>query len=440
MSIEESSPERVFPAEQTSGSAAKHQSGPIALTSPSFVLVLVHGTFASRAPWTQPGSQFRAVLEQKLGNVRFEPFEWTGANADKARRVAGRGLRERLVELRTRYPSALIYAVGHSHGGNVALYATQHDDAQALVAGVVAIATPFLHARIRKVPKAVAGLLFSVLMMPLLGFISWISTPMVFAAIDLLLGPVILVSCATARLPAAIYRSFRLWVARRQNEIVRTLPWPLPSCRILNLQTSLDEARFHLTVLGFTANLLVVSLVSIPWVILVGSAIARVGSLEPETSVVANIAAGIAGLALIALLPLVGAAALGSVVIRGHRFGFGHNGVDNLFVDVRASKQPLARGTFVQETDETTPVPFHPHWGLMEYMLPPEYRHSRTLPRSNVTHREPEITSLQVTGLKATGWMPSLRHSRLYDSVDIARSIAGWILLDTVGRRTTAHG
>jgi pimeloyl-ACP methyl ester carboxylesterase len=406
--------------------------GPMTLASPSFVLVLVHGTFASRAPWTQAGSRFRAVLEQKLGSVHFEPFEWTGANADKARRLAGGRLHEKLVELRARFPSALIYVVGHSHGGNVALYATQHDP-QAVVAGVVAIATPFLHARVRKVPKSVAGLLFDVLMLPLLGFLFWVSTPVVVAILQLV-GPVLVVSCATARLPRAIYCRFRFWVARRQNAIVRTLPWPLAACRILNLQISLDEARFHLTVLGFAANLLVASLASVPWIFLVGSALASASPVDTEPTDISKAGTVIAMSALIALLPLVCAAALGSIVIRGHRFGFGHNGIDNLFVDVRVAKQPLPRDTFIQETDETIPVPFHPHWGLMEYMVPAEYRHSRTLPRADVKCNEPEITNLQIASISAAGWIPVLRHSRLYDSVDIASTIAGWMLLDTVRR------
>jgi hypothetical protein len=406
--------------------------------SRAFVVVLVHGTFASRAPWTQAGSRFREVLEQRLGNVHFEPFEWTGANSGKARRQAGLALRETLHGLRRRFPRALVYVVGHSHGGNVALYATKLIGPVPDVDGLVAIATPFLRARIRKVPKSTASVLTMVQLAAFWALISWTLSPSLVSPIQALLGPAVWVAFSTARMPRELYRRFRLWVARRQNAVILKLPWPVPKCRILNLQTSFDEARLHLTILGLLANALVLSIAAVPWLIVAGANLASVGAYEPEAADVATLGGMVGGVAIIILLPLVMLAAIGSIALRGHRFGFGDNGVDNLFVDIRPSKHPLSPETFLQETERETSVPFHPHWGLLEYMLPSEYRHSRTLPRAEDPHVQPEVTSLLVGGLRGRGLIPSLRHSRLYDSADVASVIAGWMLLGTVPSWTPA--
>jgi pimeloyl-ACP methyl ester carboxylesterase len=236
-----------------------------------FVVVLVHGTFAAKAPWTRPGSKFREVLEHRLRDIHIESFDWTGANSENARRLAGQELRQKLVELHRAYPQALVYVVGHSHGGNVALYATNENPSETGVAGVVAIATPFLRARIRRVPKSAATLFNLVLNALFWALVSWLLPQTVLRAAQELLGMVVWVVIGTARIPGAMYRSFRLWVARRQNAVIQRLPWSLPACRILNLQTSLDEARLHLNVLGLCANVLVVSLTSLVWLALISS-------------------------------------------------------------------------------------------------------------------------------------------------------------------------
>src|SRR5262245_50064929 len=113
------------------------------------VVTLVHGTFATAAPWTKPDSALSSELKHKFGdNILIEPFNWSPAdNSIEARIAAAQNLSSHLTRLQENHPEARQYVIAHSHGGNVAL------DAVALygpnVAGIACLATPFLHASVR---------------------------------------------------------------------------------------------------------------------------------------------------------------------------------------------------------------------------------------------------------------------------------------------------
>lgn len=106
-------------------------------TPPTRTTVLVHGTWAKKQPWWQPGGDFYDYLNGIRRDVygAEDRFLWTGAYSDAARALAGREL------------AAWIAAgahdgldlMGHSHGGNVSMLATQRG---AKLGQLVLLSTP----------------------------------------------------------------------------------------------------------------------------------------------------------------------------------------------------------------------------------------------------------------------------------------------------------
>src|SRR5215470_5590384 len=123
---------------------------PASLTDVSFVITLVHGTWAPGAPWTKCNSPFRKQLREELKNqhatsVKFFRIDWGGRNTHQDRRKASICLRKQLLRQCSERPNARHYIVAHSHGGNVALRAVCHSPRlRREIKGIVAIATPFL--------------------------------------------------------------------------------------------------------------------------------------------------------------------------------------------------------------------------------------------------------------------------------------------------------
>lgn len=150
-------------------------------------IVLIHGTFATGAPWTRPDSWFARSLATALARRSVTAtdltfIDWSGGNSHAARREGSRRLVEHLRTIGLR-PHDNCFLVGHSHGGNVALHAIVHDDqVRERVGGVVTLATPFLFFRDEAplVARVAAGLDASAL------------AAMVWAAIPLLGGALLL--------------------------------------------------------------------------------------------------------------------------------------------------------------------------------------------------------------------------------------------------------
>lgn len=117
--------------------------------SPSCILTLVHGTFATRAKWVHDGSTLRSQIMKRLGkNVLFVPFHWSGKNSVTARDVAASRLGQEVSDLHRTYPNSPLFIIGHSHGGNVAARAAEYCGEQ--VHGVVSLSTPFIVAEQRE--------------------------------------------------------------------------------------------------------------------------------------------------------------------------------------------------------------------------------------------------------------------------------------------------
>jgi hypothetical protein len=110
----------------------------------SFVIFLVHGTFAPFARWTKSDSPLCRHLQDRLRDAVFIRHEWSGSFTQRARRRASDELREKLKESYKSHPGAHHYVIGHSHGGNIALYAIDDEDQHAPLKGIVCINTPFI--------------------------------------------------------------------------------------------------------------------------------------------------------------------------------------------------------------------------------------------------------------------------------------------------------
>jgi pimeloyl-ACP methyl ester carboxylesterase len=118
---------------------------------PQAIIILVHGTFAPDAPWTQTGSALRNSILSHFDSVAvsFYQFNWLGSlsprynNTNLARYDAGRRLGNLLRYFRAKFPAAQVFIVAHSHGGNVALYGTQQAP-EVKVKGIVTMGTPFI--------------------------------------------------------------------------------------------------------------------------------------------------------------------------------------------------------------------------------------------------------------------------------------------------------
>jgi pimeloyl-ACP methyl ester carboxylesterase len=114
------------------------------------ICVLIHGTWARGAKWTQEDSE----LWQSLSELKVDPenvirFSWTGKNSSAARLRAATQLAAELQSSMEKRPTAAHYLIAHSHGGMVALYALRDQDLSRRIAGVVFLGTPFIRCRPR---------------------------------------------------------------------------------------------------------------------------------------------------------------------------------------------------------------------------------------------------------------------------------------------------
>lgn len=88
------------------------------------VFIVIHGTWASASSWSTPGDTFFDVLEKHAlqKGHRTITYTWSGVLDETHRASAGKAL----AKLIRSYPAKTeFYIVAHSHGGNVAVVASQ---------------------------------------------------------------------------------------------------------------------------------------------------------------------------------------------------------------------------------------------------------------------------------------------------------------------------
>ncbi len=127
-------------------------------------VILIHGTWASKAHWISAESALALELKARLGpDTIIHPFRWSGNNTFAARFKASERLTETVRTLAAQ--GRKVTVVAHSHGGSVVIYAlSRHSDLIDCVAGVVFLATPFFSLAVRPGYEALLlGGLWSVL-------------------------------------------------------------------------------------------------------------------------------------------------------------------------------------------------------------------------------------------------------------------------------------
>ncbi len=136
---------------------------------------LVHGTFGANSDWLNLSAEqdqkgFRALLSSSSKKVVnfIVPTPWGGISVlgklndltNRARLDGADNLAEELIQLPDHDANFLI---AHSHGGNVAMYALQNQQAKQKIDGLICLATPFLYPRRR--PLSLTTLILSLLIM-----------------------------------------------------------------------------------------------------------------------------------------------------------------------------------------------------------------------------------------------------------------------------------
>lgn len=102
----------------------------------------IHGTWSSSAE-AFPNDLRQHVMDF-FNDQNMRVFEWSGDNCDKQRREAGSRLSVQLRLYRRNHPNEPIRVVAHSHGGNVALIASQVEGV--MIDTLVTLGTPILNA------------------------------------------------------------------------------------------------------------------------------------------------------------------------------------------------------------------------------------------------------------------------------------------------------
>jgi hypothetical protein len=149
----------------------------ISTDAPPVFITLVHGTFAGEALWTREGSVMWRALNNEFGRDAICRIDWGRWNNSHPARIHGAAiLRRHIDELLDKYPRSRHILVGHSHGGNVILYALSEERIRDAVVGVFCVGTPFLRCNSRRVDYMLgcAGILvvLSLFLKPLSVFIA----------------------------------------------------------------------------------------------------------------------------------------------------------------------------------------------------------------------------------------------------------------------------
>ena len=93
---------------------------------PSHTSLLVHGTWAQSSLWWQPGGNFHTYLLNNVRNDLYNNgqniFSWSGLYSDPARQI---GAQDLINWINTHNMGGLDHLFAHSHGGSVAMLASQ---------------------------------------------------------------------------------------------------------------------------------------------------------------------------------------------------------------------------------------------------------------------------------------------------------------------------
>jgi len=112
-----------------------------ALDPTGLLVIFIHGTWSTfREAFPE---DFVKEVTTHFSDSRYTAFSWSGKNYHDDRAMAGQRLAEMIGRYQKRYPDDPIRVVAHSHGGNVALVASQASD---IHFNLVTLGTPIMTA------------------------------------------------------------------------------------------------------------------------------------------------------------------------------------------------------------------------------------------------------------------------------------------------------
>jgi lipoprotein NlpI len=229
------------------------------------VVFLIHGTFATDANWIDNDGEIARSLRATAA-VTIVPFRWSGLNSHKARLRAGRDLEKRALELSYSGSSPNLHFIGHSHGGNVALYALRNSVLFSQTKTITFLGTPFIRTVERSIDNRI---LFFARSTAWVVFFSLLMTAL-FVGIGLNLGgeynffvmfflfmPALLLYLWFGR-PLLRDRLSRVLTEKlklAQQEALRWLWQPVPTQPVYIATVPADEARLWLKLTDAIASL-----------------------------------------------------------------------------------------------------------------------------------------------------------------------------------------
>lgn len=219
-------------------------------------IILVHGTWAPRAAWVEGGSLLAQALRKSSRGAAIRAFRWSGRNAHSARIGAGSELASFLLELHRECGLRDFQLIGHSHGGNVILYALRDPQVAPLVRRLAFLGTPFIATGRRDahdIADQAGGLFAWLLVAPILAALAWVAVasgllPMAVVA-PAAFAMLILVgnSPAFGGFKENIIRSIHAGLRRRQDHFAAEISTPVPGVPCFVAYVAGDEALLHLT-------------------------------------------------------------------------------------------------------------------------------------------------------------------------------------------------
>ena len=208
-------------------------------------VILVHGTFAPDAAWTQATSPLCVCIAKALEGraVRFEQLSWSGANRHADRIEAGNALAAKAIDLIRAYPGNC-FLVGHSHGGTVITQALNRSlELSAAISGAVFLATPFIQVHKKDYASKLISWVYALCMaLMLAAIVAFTFATMIAFSLPLFLVPLMwpaMIVCSTCVLPSLwrveTWKDFR---DRLSHNLSLTLAWAIVTLVYSGLEDS----------------------------------------------------------------------------------------------------------------------------------------------------------------------------------------------------------
>ena len=206
---------------------------------------LLHGTWATGAPWTKSASKLVTALREI---AETSPIEWKGKNRDTDRRSAAEQVIDTLHQQQGRQ-----ILIAHSHGGNVAVYAAADARLRGKVAGIVCMNTPFISVIRHDYTTRLALVSMLAVVAPLIWAMGVLLNGVegIFFELTLVLGVGFVIALVVGSV-VPVVRYFQ-----RRGAVVwnRLAPTHVADVPVLCISSGDDEAQYGLSLFEHLANL-----------------------------------------------------------------------------------------------------------------------------------------------------------------------------------------